>query len=184
MHATEVEALRTRPHLLSCDRKYFARWMSRAIEISGRDDESRAQLEWLAAHFEKVLDRLTALPLTFIHGEFYPSNVLIRQQPRDTAICAVDWEMAAIGPGLLDLAAFVSGWAEEFVLRFARAYYDVAGPSITGESTFQSFLDALDHSRVLLAIQWLGWCAGWAPPPEHRLNWLREATRLTRRLGV
>ena len=56
-------------------------------------------------------ERLLALPVGFIHGELYPSNVLVGE--RTGRICAVDWEMAGIGPLLLDLAALTSGaWTQ------------------------------------------------------------------------
>jgi hypothetical protein len=53
-------------------------------------------------------------PLTVIHGEFYASNVLIDDGIDGIRVCPVDWERAAIGPALIDLAALTGGnWTEE-----------------------------------------------------------------------
>ena len=60
---------------------------------------ARRTIEWLAERYEPVVERLAALPVTFIHGEFYASNVLVASGQRDR-VCPIDWELAAIGPGL------------------------------------------------------------------------------------
>jgi thiamine kinase-like enzyme len=110
--------------------------------------------------------------------------VLLRHGKGEASVCAVDWETAGIGPGLLDLAALVSGWAEEFANLLARAYYDVNGPGSSGCTSFEDFITTLDYCRLHLAVQWLGWCADWSPPPEHKLDWLREARRIAQRLQL
>ena len=107
------------------------------------------------------------VPQTLIHGELYPSNVLV-DPPR---VCPVDWEMAAIGPGVIDLAALCGGWETVAAARLTAAY----GP-----------VDASDLARACLhlALQWLGWSAGWKPPPEHSHDWLGEALALVRELDL
>jgi len=39
------------------------------------------------------------------------------------------------------------------------------------------FALALESARFQLAVRWLGWSATWAPPAEHRRDWLAEARR-------
>ena len=65
---------------------------------------------------------LAALPPTFVHGEFYPSNVLVETTPEGPVCVPVDWEMAAVGPGLVDLAALAGGWDEAERARLLGAY--------------------------------------------------------------
>ena len=55
---------------------------------------------------ERALARLAGLPAVFVHGEFYASNILVSR----ARLCPVDWEMAGIGPGVLDLAALATAW--------------------------------------------------------------------------
>jgi thiamine kinase-like enzyme len=123
-----------------------------------------------------VVERLIALPVTFIHGEFYASNVLVESNGR-TRICPIDWEMAGIGPSLIDLAALASGkWTDERRTELAAAYLDAA-PSA-------EFLADLDCCLLHLAVQWLGWSADWQPPAEHAHDWAGEAVRLAEKLGL
>jgi hypothetical protein len=154
--------------LLLMNATFFYRWAERARLIV-RDP----RLEWLVARYDTVVDRLLAIPRTFVHGEFYPSNVLVG----DGRVCPIDWEMAALGPGLLDLAALTAGenWNEDDRTKLVDAYADHVDVAFLGD---------LDACRVHLAMQWLGWSARWAPPPELAHDWLTEALAAADRLGL
>ena len=105
-----------------------------------------------------------------IHGELYPSNVLVGEH----AVWVVDWETAAAGPAVVDVAALLSGWPAASAAKLLETYGAV-DPL------------ALDCARLHLAVRWLGWSAGWSPPPEHARDWRLEAelaaSRLRRSLG-
>src|SRR5207244_7203663 len=111
-------------------------WMGRAQKFldaarqSSRESD-RKGMEWIAGRYSQVVERLLTLPLTLIHGEFYPSNILVHEIETcrsrltgDTVrVCPVDWEMAAVGPGLIDLAALTAGaWTDEEKTALALAY--------------------------------------------------------------
>ena len=100
----------------------------------------------------------------FVHGEFYASNILVSPG----RVCPVDWEMAGIGPGVLDLAALATAWEGADRARIVAAYADERGAPVDEED--------LDAARLVLAVQWLGWAEGWEPPREHATDWLAEAT--------
>ena len=73
----------------------------------------KAVWEALAGNYERAVERLVRLPSTLIHGEFYASNIVVQETTERCRICPVDWETAAVGPGLIDLAALTSGaWSE------------------------------------------------------------------------
>ncbi len=182
--------------LLHHDRDYYRVWLQRALEFAAcvsrsQDDfpnvkrkQYRHGLERLAERYDTVLERLAALPTTFIHGEFYPSNILIEEAVSGLRVCPVDWEMAAVGPGLMDLAALTAGtWTQEEEEAIALAYHE-ALPGMGGWSGPEDFLAALDLCHLHMAIQWLGWSPRWTPPPEHAHGWLDEALRLTEKLGL
>jgi hypothetical protein len=42
----------------------------------------------------------------------------------------------------------------------------------------------LDVCRLHLAVQWLGWSPGWAPPMAHAHDWLADARELGERLDL
>jgi Phosphotransferase enzyme family len=154
-------------HVIRYDGDYLRRWIDRALSFRGG-----VELERIAANYEAIVERLAALSRVFVHGELYPSNVLV-SGPR---VCAVDWEMAGVGPGLLDLAALASAWSDEDVARLARAYGDELGRPVEKQD--------LDSARLHLAVQWLGWSREWTPPREHAADWLGEAVRAAERLGL
>lgn len=114
---------------------------------------------WLERAGACAIARLAALPVTLIHGELYPSNVLVDANGR---VSAVDWETAAIGPGAIDLAALLTGW-EGTPREAIRAAYGEIEP-----------LD-LAAAELVLALQWVGFAPKRQPPPEHRHDWLAQA---------
>jgi Phosphotransferase enzyme family len=169
-------------HLLRYDADFFASWMARALEFAGR--ERRAALEPLARRYDEVAERLAALPSTFIHGEFYASNVLVQRDGEHLRIAPIDWENAAAGPGVVDLAALTTGgWTQPEREEIARGYLEQAAAH--GSKPDADELDeTLELARLHLAIQWLGWDPTWSPPAEHRHDWLAEALAIARRMGL
>ena len=164
------------------DEKYYRYWLERAAALAGNDG-ARQKIDRLTSCYESVIQRLISLPVTFIHGEFYPSNVLVSEAAGNVRVCPVDWEMAAIGPGLMDLAALTAGnWPDQDRNTIALAYY--RGLPAAHRPTEREFLSDLDTCRLHLSLQWLGWSANWQPPAEHAKDWLGEAIRLADKLGL
>src|SRR5262249_28754309 len=126
--------------------------------------------------YERVVDRLAALPTTLVHGELYASNVLLA----GNRVCVVDWELAGIGPGVLDVAALTAGLGETDASALAGTYR----LALEDRPDPTEFGFALDSARLHLALQWLGWSPDWAPPPEHALDWRAELPRLVERVGL
>lgn len=186
--AGEVDRCAAAGRLVRHDAPYFRCWIERALEFArgaGRPRHEFDTLAWLAARYDGVVECLHALPTTVIHGEFYASNVLVLPAAGATRVCPVDWEVAAAGSGLIDLAALSEGWDPPVRERLARAYRG----ALRGEHFRWDGLDdlarALDLCRLHLAVQWLGWAPpGWSPPAEHRRDWLATALRLAEELGV
>jgi Ser/Thr protein kinase RdoA (MazF antagonist) len=171
-------------HLLNYDEAYYRRWLDRALEFCPNADRGRRRaLGWLGERYEKVVEGLLALPKTIVHGEYYASNVLVSNQPsgdRDRVrVAPVDWELAATGPGVVDLAALVSGgWGTEDRESIVSAYR-----SALGRNSFSD--EELDLARLHVAVLWLGWApASWVPPEGQRHDWLGEAMKLAEGLNL
>jgi len=168
--------------LLEYDRPYYGRWIERARRFAGAPGQPRSRaraVDSLAARYEPAIEELVAMPKTVIHGEFYASNVLVAGDGAAPRVCPVDWELAAAAPGLIDLAALVSGgWSDEDREALVSAYRAAAGPdSFTARQ--------LDLARLHLAVQWLGWAEpGWSPPEGQQQDWLGEALVWAERLGL
>ncbi len=135
------------------DLAWYDGWLERARELAG-------PLPAVERCHANAVECLLAQPLVVVHGELYPSNVLIAGR----RVCIVDWETAARGPAAVDVAALASGWGEIEQTEIAAAY---------GEIDSRALLSA----RLHLALRWLGWSPGWTPPVEHRVDWKAEAER-------
>jgi aminoglycoside phosphotransferase (APT) family kinase protein len=171
--------------LVRLDEPYYRQWFERAAEFAGSEKGIRNESVCrLAAHAPALVEQLLELPVGLIHGEFYASNIIVADTNRDLRICPLDWERAAIGPGLIDLASLVAGrWSEDARHQMAAAYQAeqlrLAGAALP----MDQLLRHLDLCRLHLAVQWLGWSPDWTPPADHRHDWLAEAVHLAQRLG-
>lgn len=162
--------------LIRHDARLHRWWFQRALERAGAV-EAVQRVE--AAH-AAAIEEVAGLPRTLVHGEFYPANVLVE----DGRIRPVDWEMAGVGPGLLDVAALTSGgWSTEARTRMALAYRSALLDAGGRVPPPQGLLRALTACRLLIAVQWLGWGRGWTPPPEHQQDWLGEAVQCAEAMG-
>jgi hypothetical protein len=162
--------------LLRHDEWWVRRWVQRAS--SRREPSEQVALARVRALAPTLAHRYTSLPRTFVHGELYASNVLVGATAL-SRVCPIDWEMAAIAPGLVDLAALTAGqWSGTERQSIESAYCDAAGVSHD-----DGFAEALDVCRLVACVQWLGWAPGWHAPAEHAHPWLDEAMDIADRLG-
>jgi len=178
------------PRLLLRDAAFYRRWPPRAerfLQHRGAGGATLAHFRGLVEQYGAVVDRLVRAPQTFVHGELYPSNVVVRDERAGRGrVVIVDWEMAGTGPGALDLAALASGrWARPERDAIVSAYLEEARrPDAEGSAGRCEFELLVDACRVHLAMQWLGWSSEWTPPPEHENDWLHEALEAGERLGL
>jgi hypothetical protein len=186
--ADEVQQSGSTEHLLRYDADFYRLWIGRARDFArqaGAGRDASRGLEWLESRYDSVVERLVSLPLTVIHGDFYASNILVTQEDQRPRVCPIDWEMAAIGPGLMDLAALTTGkWSDSQRASIASAYRAALGPPSDPSHGNDDFSTALDHCRLHLAVQWVGWATDWRPPRKQRQDWLGEALRLAVKLGL
>ena len=184
--AGEIAELRTRnPYLLDYEASWFELWRGRAQTALAQSDDHRAQeLVSRLDRYDDVVDALDALSSTLVHGEFYPSNVMVVRSDGDPRVCPVDWEMAGTGPGLLDLAALAGGFKRRERGRLFNAYRSAmleVGADLSPEEEMRA---SLERCRLHLALQWIGWSASWKAPAEHAHDWVGEALALARRLRL
>ncbi|MQA73299.1 MAG: phosphotransferase [Solirubrobacterales bacterium] len=172
------------PHLLEHTADWFRSWGERAIAaLAGSADQRGRALAAALRRYGEVVDPLAGLLRTFVHGELYPSNVLVRRERRP-GVYPVDWEMAAVGPGAIDLAALVGGWGPDQRQSLALAYLEGLGAAGGRAPELEELMTDLSRCRLALALQWLGWSSDWLPPREHAHDWLGEALALVGELGL
>jgi Ser/Thr protein kinase RdoA (MazF antagonist) len=151
--------------LVDHDAAFYRAWRERA-------ERAGAPVLVLEAH-DRATERLLALPATVIHGDLYPSNLLVDPGP-PLRVWPVDWELIGHGPAVLDLAALSSGlWTAEQRAAMVDAYTSSAERSVASQCAA-----SLDAARLHLCVQWLGTDPSWQPPPEHDHDWMSEALEL------
>ena len=173
--------------LLVYSRGYFEVWPQRVKEFvlgrGGANDPRVRALASAVANYGTVVEKLARLPASIIHGEYHASNILVDFTPTGPRVYPVDWEMAGVGPGLLDLADLTAGnWTEAQRSELVDAYRAALPPGWAAPE--EEFEESLDACRLHKAMQWLGWAADWSPPREHRQDWLAEALRLAIKLKI
>jgi thiamine kinase-like enzyme len=58
----------------------------------------------IVSNAEQIARPLRQLPGTLLHGDYWPGNLMVYP---DGILFALDWQMAAIGPAVLDLMVFI-----------------------------------------------------------------------------
>jgi hypothetical protein len=150
--------LEHRPPLVRYDERHFRLW----------PEQARPEL----AGYDSVVERLASLPTTLVHGDLYASNVLVSND----RVCPVDWELAGVGPGVLDAAALTMGWPDAERRMLVGEYL--------GELRDPPEPEDVDRAALHLAVQWLGWSDEWTPPPQHAREWDQELPGLLQRAGL
>jgi hypothetical protein len=158
--------------LLPYDKRFYRRSLSRAL-VAVPD----AGLTELGSRYEAVIAQISTAPAVFVHGEFYPANVLVLDGRR-IRVCPVDWELCGVATGLLDLAALTTGLPEAEANLLVEAYAEEL------PETPRDLCQLLECCRLHLAIQWLGRSKRWAPPDEHARDWAAEALAAAKKLNL
>lgn len=165
-------------HLIRYDRPYYDRWMRRAREFHGK---APGDVAALAERHSSIVDVLLAEQTAFIHGEFYAANILVDASRAEGAFVVrpLDWEMAAFGPALVDLACLLAGrWTDEERADVTDVYFAEYAGNGGPVPPRADYLKKLDCCLIHLSIRNLGWSRDWSPPPDRSHDWLHEALRL------
>jgi aminoglycoside phosphotransferase (APT) family kinase protein len=182
----QVERLREdNPYLLEYSEGWFELWRERSVTaLEGSSDPRTGDLLHALERYDAVVASLVQLPRTLVHGELYPSNVMVVADGGSCSVYPLDWEMAGIGSGLVDFAALAGGYSGGERERLVNAY--LCGLTRAGAvAPPRERLDAdLHRCSLHLALQWLGWSRDWRPPPEHAHDWLGEALDLAGELRL
>lgn len=158
--------------------------LGRALRLARRHggERTRDALAVVQNGLATVAGRLLAAPRTIVHGQLYASNVLVGagSPPR---ICPLDWETAAIGPGVLDLAALVEGWDDATCTEFCRAYLEGRDGACRGDDLDTLRMDVA-AARVQLCLDVLALPPSFRAPPDHGADWVGRAAELTTALAA
>jgi tRNA A-37 threonylcarbamoyl transferase component Bud32 len=101
------------------------------------------------------IDRMTQQPRCLVHGAYIPWHIFIDRLCDPIRVCAVDWELAARGATLYDLAIFVDDAPAAIRERLCLAYSDAAvlqGVPVPDMASMRRIVDCFRLHRV---VDWL-----------------------------
>ena len=142
------------------DRAHYWNCVKRVQGIlSALNLEDRRFVYQAIEDYISLIEWLSGLPRTLIHGELFRHNVVLRPPPAEQLIAVVDWESAALGPHGLDLISLTSGMRNAERRRILwRTYFD----QYQAGTGLQLEWDAFDRELSGLALYHaLSWIARW-----------------------
>jgi aminoglycoside phosphotransferase (APT) family kinase protein len=177
-HAFYADARPTKAtgFLTHYDRDYYTGWVGQTADQIGVLRSHAPWLSELCSTAAEWIDRLLAAPVTVVHGEYYPDNIIVRQHEPHP----IDWESAAVAPGEVDLAALTGGeWPEGLVRECEQEYSAARWAGVVMPEHFPATLAA---ARMYLHFRWLGDQAAQevTPPVRSRLAQLDRDARTFR----
>jgi hypothetical protein len=126
--ARQGGALARHDFLLRIDGSYLGAWATRAVAAAHEASAAVGRrLERVVGDHREIAELLTAQPLTLVHNDLAPKNAIADVSSSPARICFVDWEMAGVGCGLLDLAHLMHGLSPPDEERLRSAYCSELG---------------------------------------------------------
>jgi aminoglycoside phosphotransferase (APT) family kinase protein len=170
-------------YLLRFDSACLRAWAERALAVvGGQSAELAAGLGPVLAGYGRVGEVLGRQPLTLVHNDMAPKNVLADRSRSPARICFVDWEMAGVGCGLLDLVDLKYGLGPADDRRMCAAYCaELAGTGLlpAGPRELGRLFAACELHRTVYR---LAFSQTWRVPPERVAQWVGEARAFARRV--
>ncbi|HEV8379253.1 MAG TPA: phosphotransferase [Tepidisphaeraceae bacterium] len=182
--ASRAEFLRNCDFLLHLDENYFTAWAQRAgTALASQSAELTGRLEEIVAHYTQVAQLLTDQPPTLVHNDLAPKNVIADPTHSPTRICLVDWEMAGIGCGLLDLVHLKYGLQPDQDEQMVAAYR--SGLRMTNllpddDREFARVLAACELHKTLYRV---AHSPDWHLPMTTLAQWVTDAEEFLRQIG-
>jgi len=177
--ARDSERLRAAPFLLHFDAAYVRDWVGRALAVTAaRSGELAIRLESVVRRYGAAVNLLCEQLETLVHNDLSPKNVLADASREPVRICFVDWELAGVGCGVMDLVHLKYGLGREDDTAMQAAYYaEVAGTGLIPASRrdFDRLVAACELHKTLYR---LARSQAWSVPIETVATWVTEAQRL------
>jgi Phosphotransferase enzyme family len=169
--------------LLRLDAAYLQAWADRALATL-RDlyPELADGLGPVAKASGRVADVFDSQPLTLVHNDLSPKNVLADRSKCPARICFVDWELAGVGCGLLDLVHLKYGLGPEDDRAMCDAYRaELAGTGLLPVNP-REWGALLAACEVHKTVYRLACCRPWGLPADRIAGWVTEARELLSRI--
>ncbi len=174
--AAQAERLRACDFLLRFDATYLNDWAHRALAtVADQSAELATALERVVCRYERVAQILAGQPVTLVHNDLAPKNVIVDRSCSPARTCFIDWEMAGVGCGLLDLVHLKYGFDPVNDQKMCTAYCEeLAGTGLlpADPHALQSLFAACELHKTLVRL----WRSKvWQKPLDTVGEWVAEA---------
>jgi hypothetical protein len=117
------------------------------------------RLERILEQFEPSIDLIAGQERALVHGHYEGANILVCAGTSSVRICPVDWELAALGSRLFDLASLCDGFKPPELHRIWDAYAEEAADAGLLTPPRDQLRHLVDCFRLFRVIAWLGGAA-------------------------
>ncbi len=89
--------------------KYCVNYWESFIELAGKklNPKVRELGDRLGLEVHGIMDKLSAGPVTLVHGDLHMHNILFSSSNDDSQFVVIDWQFATCGRGAIDVAYFI-----------------------------------------------------------------------------
>ncbi len=125
--AQRPELLTGRDFLIRHDADFFRSKAELAfLDVAQISPPSARRLAKIVDRYEQVINVMASQPLTLVHGAYIPWHIVLDVTQKPVRVCPIDWELAALGATLYDLAIFTDGFEPQIRERVWDAYRQAA----------------------------------------------------------
>jgi aminoglycoside phosphotransferase (APT) family kinase protein len=170
--------------LVNYDDAYFRDMAERALQAVGsRSSSLHRRLAAAVDGYGAMIEGFRASRPTLVHGSYRPKNILVDTSAKPARICPVDWELAAIGPPLHDLACLANEVDDRPTIEsFCQAYAEGTDTSGLAVPRTGEMLVELDRLRLHRVLRSLARSAEWAYPDDAVTTLVAKAEAIRRGL--
>ncbi|MGD8809979.1 MAG: aminoglycoside phosphotransferase family protein [Gammaproteobacteria bacterium] len=173
--AHDAERLKGCSYLLQLNEAYFHQWADRALTtVSQLSPKLEHPLRAVVSGYSSVAALLAEQPPTLVHNDLSPKNVLADLSAEPPRIRFIDWEMAGVGCGLLDLVHLKYGLepaADDAMIQAYRGALETAAWLPKQPEAFDRLLAACELHKSLYRIAHAGI---WQLPEATITQWIER----------
>lgn len=177
--AARAEQLRACDFLLKLDGQYLRDWAGRALGAVRRESVGLAgELAGVVERYGDVAEMIARQPQTLVHNDLAPKNVLADRSADPPRICFVDWEMAGVGCGVLDVVMLKHGLGQADDRAMCAAYCEElegAGVLPADPRERDALFAACELHQTLFRLAHV---RAWGLPLATAARWVGEAGEL------
>jgi hypothetical protein len=176
--ACRADRLRASAFLLKLDRDYFRAWGDRAqVAVAARSPELGRRIESLLTQYDPACTLLDEQPPTLVHNDLACKNVVADRTATPARTCIIDWELAGVGCGLLDIVHLKYGLEPSADTAMVSAYRTQLAASDLLPRADDDFARLLAACELHGTLYRLAHSLAWDLPSDRLAEWVGEAER-------